>query len=287
MVFMRIPNCIRNSLQILGWTTFFLWCGCTTDLPRPNITPQDDPSNEWSKLVEEIVTEQGIDWSTLEANRQVLENYIAWTGTVGPQTNRKNNTPFPKRGRTNQRFVHFVNAYNAWILYGYLEQGKPSTLDYMTDSNGFQPNTRIYIDGEYTTFAHIKFERLLADFQDPRIHIMLHELYTDSPPLQYWDYNTWHTHADKAMREFIQNGAIRQTESGWVFHPIFVHYAQDFVDWSLHDSVCDYLVDYTSSELKHWLMTQEQCTLQAFTIDKNVPSSNLAPAPNTTEENSP
>ena len=139
MVSMRILNCIRNGFHILGLSTFFLWSGCTTDLPRPNVTSQDDPSKEWSKLLEQISTEQGIDWATLEANRKVLDKYVAWTGTVGPQTNRRNRTPFPKRGRTNRRFVHFVNAYNAWILYGYLEQGKPKTLKYMTDGNGFSP----------------------------------------------------------------------------------------------------------------------------------------------------
>ena len=192
-----------------------------------------------------------------------------------------------KRGRTNRRFVYFVNAYNAWILYGYLEQGKPKTLKYMTDGNGFSPKTRIYIDGEYTTFAHVKFERLLADFQDPRVHIMLHELYADSPQLYYWSYNTWKTRADKALRDFINDGGIRRTESGWLFHPIFIDYAQDFGDWSLHDSVCDYLVDYTSSELKHWLMTQEQCELQAFTPNNRVPQFNSIQPAKTPEENSP
>lgn len=284
---MRILNCIRNGLQILGWSTFFLWSGCTTDLPRPDVTFEDDPSEEWSKLVAQISTDQGIDWATLEANRQVLDRYVAWTGTVGPQTNRRNHTPFPKRGRTNRRFVHFINAYNAWILYGYLEQRKPAALDYMTDSNGFPPKTRAYIDGEYTTFAHVKFERLLADFQEPRIHIMLHELYTDSPSLHFWDYDTWKTRSDKAMRAFIQNGGIRQTESGWLFHPMFIDYEQDFVDWSLHDSVCDYLVDYTNSELKHWLMSQENCELKSFTINNSVPQPNPIQPLDTPEENSP
>ena len=285
---MRIFKCIRNRCQILGLTVIFLCNGCATDLPRPNIHVSSDPTKEWSKLLDQVSTSEGIDWDTLEANRPVLERYIAWTGTVGPQTNRKNKTPFPKRGRTNRRFVHFVNAYNAWILYSHLEHDRPSKLDYMKDSNGFPPRTRAFIDGEYMTFAHIKFERLLADFQEPRVHFMLHELYADTPQLQFWHYNTWKTRSDQALRDFINKGGIRRSNDGWTVHPVFIDFQQDFVDWSLHDSVCEFLIDYTTGERRQWLKTQQDnCSLQVFEVDSMVPKMTSSISPSSTEENSP
>lgn len=153
---MPTHNCIRNLFHLLLCALIFLTSGCYTDLQRPTPIPTEDPSLEWEDLVQQISTDDGIDWNLLNANRQVLERYIAWTGEVGPQSNRRNQSLFPRRGREHRRMIHFINAYNAWLLYDHLERNLPSTLDYLHNADGYPANTRVFVDGEYMSFAHLK-----------------------------------------------------------------------------------------------------------------------------------
>ena len=281
---MPTHNCIRNLLHLLLCALIFLTSGCYADLQRPTPIPTEDPSSEWEALVQQISTDDGIDWNLLDANRQVLERYIAWTGEVGPQSNRRNQSLFPRRGRAHRRMIHFINAYNAWILYDHLERNRPTALDYLQNADGYPPNTRVFVDGEHMSFAHLKLERLLADFQEPRIHVMLYDLTADSPPLQFWQHDTWQSQSNQTFRRFLAEKASRQDQGTWRFHPLFIQYEADFIDWSLETSSCAYLMEFSTGELNRWLSQQaSSCELIPFDINRTVPQVRS----NTVQENSP
>ena len=260
--------------------------GCQQDIPVPTYVPSTDPSTQWQKVLKQSVTEEGIDWEIIKKHQTILEQYVAWVGTVGPQSNRRNGNKFPRRGRSNHRLVHWINAYNAWMLYSQLYHNEPSDLEDVDTVGGYYWGQRVYIDGEYTSLYHVKMERILASYQDPRLHFMLYDLVEKSPMPRFWTAMTWKAQADLALRRFFSTGkGAKQTEDGWVFHPLFEQYEDDFIDWSSHDTVCAYLIDYTTDELQQWLTdaSQNGCHLEFFAqstkINNGTPSSHEGNSP--------
>ena len=274
----------RTILQGILLAIIILCTSCQSDLPIPVDASTEDPSEQWQTLLEQSVSVAGIDWNLIEANKKTLEQYVAWVGTVGPQSNRRNDTRFPRRGRANYKLTHWVNAYNAWMMYSYLHHGKPTDVQDIDATNGYLWGQRIYIDGEYTSFSHVKHERILADFQDPRLHFMLYELTEQSPLPKFWTAERWKTEVNLFARKFLASGqGAVETDNGWVFHPMFRRYRKDFVDWSNHDTLCGFLIEYTNGQLKHWLKEASQtgCNLIFFEEITNIPVGSQSNSPAT------
>jgi len=258
-----------NMLLLMGIGLLFfgLLTGCQQDLPIPTDPPSKDPSKQWQTLITQSTSDAGIDWNHIEANKQVLEQYVAWVGTVGPQSNRRTKEHFPRRGRANYKLVHWVNAYNAWMIYSHLHHQQPTKMTDVEVSLGYMSGQRVYIDGEYTSFSHVKHERILADFQDPRLHFMLYDLVENSPSLQFWSALTWKSTVELSARKFLSSGkGAKNIENNWLFHPMFKTYEKDFLDWSEHNSLCTYLEQYSDGPLKLWLQDKEDlgCALTFF-----------------------
>lgn len=273
MIFTPHTN-LRVLLLYIVITITFICTGCQTDLPIPVEPPTDDPSEQWQSLLEQSVSLDGVDWTQIEGNQNLLEQYVAWVGTVGPQSNRRNDTRFPRRGRANHKLVHWINAYNGWMMYSYLHHGKPTDVSHIDASNGYLWGQRIYIDGEYTSFSHVKHERILADFQDPRLHFMLYELTEQSPLPKFWTAERWKTQVNLFIRKFLATGqGAIETGDGWAFHPIFKRYQKDFIDWSQHDTLCEWLIEYTNGKLKLWLTQANQtgCRLNFVEESTKIP----------------
>ena len=273
---------LRIILQLFVLTIATICTACQHDLPIPVEPSTEDPSDRWQTLLEQSVTLDGIDWNQIEAQKDVLEQYVAWVGTVGPQSNRRNDTRFPRRGRANHKLVHWVNAYNAWMMYSYLHHGKPSDVNSIKSTKGYLWGQRIYIDGEYTSFSHVKHERILADFQEPRLHFMLYELTDQSPLPKFWTATMWKTQVDLFARKFLASGqGALETDTGWEFHPMFERYQKDFVDWSTHNTLCEWLVEYTNGKLKFWLKEANQtgCNLTFFEDSAKIPLGSQSNSP--------
>ncbi len=253
-----------------------LTIGCQQDIPIPTTPVKTDPSEQWQNLLEQSVNEvDGINWANIEAHQDILENYIAWVGTVGPQTNRRSKNRFPRRGRANHKLVHFVNAYNAWMIYSYLYHNKPSNIDNVEVTGGYLWGQRVYIDGEYTSLSHVKHERILADYQEPRLHFMLFDLVENSPTPHFWTADTWKSKVDLMARRFISSGkGARKIGNTWLFHPLFQTYQKDFLDWSEHQNLCTYLDQYTTADLQVWLSKESTngCNLTFFAESSTIPT---------------
>lgn len=281
MLFTQPPH-IGNRVPLLSLMTIGLTFACQRDIPIPTEVPSSDPSDQWKDLLEQSVSKDGIDWIQIEAHRDILEQYVAWVGTIGPQSNRRSGKGFPRRGRTNYKLVHWVNAYNAWMMYSYLHNNKPSDLTDVASPEDYLWDQRIYIDGEYTSFSHVKHERIFADFQEPRLHFMLYDLTEDSPLPEFWTATTWKAKSKLVARTFMasEHGA-RKVDNGWNFNPMLKQYEKDFIDWSEHNTMCEYLTDITTGKLKLWLQEKNQtgCNLRFFEDSTKIPQS--------TQRNSP
>ena len=281
MVFTQYTH-LQAVLHSIVLVTLTLCMACQSDLPIPVEPPVKDPSEQWQTVLEQSVSLDGIDWVNIESHKNILEQYVAWVGTVGPQSNRKNDTRFPRRGRANYKLVHWINAYNAWMMYSYLHHGKPTNISSIDSTNGYLWGQRIYIDGEYTSFSHVKHERILADFQDPRLHFMLYELTEQSPLPKFWSATTWKSQVNLFARKFMASGqGAIQTDQGWRFHPMFDRYQNDFIDWSEHNTLCEFLMEYTSGSLNLWLKEANNtgCTLVFFEESTQIPSSSKGNSP--------
>ncbi len=286
---LQTRSLLSRYKTIIRWTFLSLavgTLGCQQDIPIPTSVPSANPSTQWQTVLTQAVTEEGIDWETIKKHQHILEQYVAWVGTVGPQSNRRNGNRFPRRGRSNHKLVHWINAYNAWMIYSQLYHNEPADLAEVDTMGSFHWGQRVYIDGEYTSLYHVKMERILANHQDPRLHFMLYDPVENSPVPRFWTAMTWKAQANLALRRFFSTGkGAKRTDNGWVFHPMFKQYEDDFIDWSTESSVCDYLVEYTTDELQQWLMdaAKSGCDLAFFE-----PSTKIAVRPTSRPEgNSP
>lgn len=255
---------------------FTILMGCQQDIPVPVSPPKKDPTKEWTSLLLQISTEDGLDFEMLQKNEDILNRYVAWTGTLGPQSNlHSKDDVWPKNGQQSYRLVHFINAYNAWLLRAYLNADQPQNIDQTDFFGGFFWGQRVWVDGEWMSFTHLSEERLLATFQEPKIHIMLHQLGADSPDLQFWHPNTWKSASDMAFQRFLNSskGSRKMDDGQWEFNQLFQDWQKDFIDWSNEDNLCSYLGQYAEEDLQQWLKHQstEGCPLNFFETNWTVP----------------
>ena len=128
---------------------------------------------------------------------------------------------------------------------------------------------------------HLVTERLLGNFHEPLIHVMLNCASKGCPPLQYWEHKNLTANAEKAMTAYLNSTwGARQTETGWEFSEIFSWYQDHFVDWSEANTLCQYLHQYSDEELSSWLEQQSECNLTFFSYDwtlNNLPEAEQDP----------
>lgn len=79
-----------------------------------------NPSKDWEKMIEQSMSETedgsiGVDYDFVNENRDILEQYIVWLGKHGPFSDKM-------RIRESKKKITFLlNAYNAAVIYGVLE----------------------------------------------------------------------------------------------------------------------------------------------------------------------
>ena len=255
---------------------------CQQDIPPPKTPSLKDPSREWKSLLLQATEESGLNYGLIKENRQVLDRYVSWIGTVGPQMNRRNRKRWNRSKRSDRHLTFFANAYNAWVIYSVLDHWPITSVQdvdigvYRRPNVGFFFGQRFKVDGEYMSLYHLEHERLLGNFHEPLIHVMLNCASNGCPPIQYWEYKNLTSNAEKAMTAYV-NGpkGARQTENGWEFTELFSWYQDHFVEWSDATDLCQYLLKYSEGELTQWLEEQAECTLSFFPYDWSLNSMSI------------
>ena len=230
--------------------------------------PADDPSQEWEELLKEISTDNGVDYRKLQEKQDVLENYLGWIGDNGPRMSKIKRDPDLKRNRENREITFYVNAYNAWILYSILQEYPSPNLEELHNTHSDWFADQYKVDGEFMSLGHLKEARILADFQEPLLHIMLFDGSVSSPSLQYWDSSQLDFVLSNRMRNFLSKQGSHQQENTWEFSSLFQQEENDFIYWSKAENICQYLLDYSSNDLHDWLKeNQENCSIQFMNKD--------------------
>lgn len=242
-----------------------------------------ESTKAWKELLIDVTINDDIDYQMLQENQDILEDYLGWVGDNGPRMNRIKGTRGQKKGREDRRITHYANAYNAWVLYEILSIYPIETTENLTLDQFHLFENAYQVDGEYMTLHHLKEERLLGTYQEPLLHMMLHDGSKSSPQLQYWETEQLQYILRRKFHQYLNSeyGAKRtkkneyneEENEEWLFSELFKRAEDDFIYWSKSNSLCQYLSEYAEEELQVWLAKQEQqgcsLTFQSWNYELN------------------
>lgn len=199
-----------------------------------------------------------VDYSALQANPQVLKDFIAQLGAVSPDTY--------AAWSDNEKIAFLINAYNAITLESIIDQNplKGSIKDIFGVWN-FKKHT---VMGRSLTLDNIEHDILRKDFQEPRIHAALVCAAISCPPLRQEPYTgeTLDEQLDDQVRKWLAspNGLqIDRIQNRVSISSIFKWFGEDwqktyaandkFVGNEKERAVLNFISNYVSSENKDFL----------------------------------
>jgi hypothetical protein len=245
---------------------FFALLSCQQVL-TPHPTHTSDAPKNWKFLLQQLSTDDGVNYEMLIANRKTLDEYMSWLSIHGPHS--ENYSIREER----RKIVFYANAYNAAVLYGVLHHWPISSVQevdvgWFTQENvGFFLGQLFVIDGGTMSLFHLEQDLLLSQFQDPRIHVMLNCASRGCPPLRYWSKKGLYKQLDIHWNTFIQNN-VRRTKKGWEVSELFFWYQKDLLGWSSSTSLCSYFSNYLTGEGAKWMNKHiGDCPLSSFPYD--------------------
>ena len=199
---------------------------CQTAVPIPAV-PQSDPSPAYEALLHRVVTEDGyVDWDALQADRAALDAYVAWLSRPGALPD----DPVAAHAT-------WLNAYNAWTLFGVLDTGVPGSVQ---DVPGWipQPGSGFFLErtwdlgGDRVSLYVAEHTHIRGGIADWRDHAALNCASASCPPLrrELYDPPRLDAQLDDQVRRWADD-PVRgwRTDGGaFVFTPIFSWFAEDF-----------------------------------------------------------
>lgn len=263
----RLPTLPLAGLASLSLVA----CGQRVHVDRD--VPDDDPRDAWSALLAESVTEEGVDYHHIDASRDVLQDYVAWLAEHGPVLDTM------RESKEDRRIAFLVNAYNAFVIEGVLQNQPIESVSDVRfgpwaarDNWSFFMGQRFKLDGEWISLYHLENHRIFARYQDPLPHVGLNCASVGCPPLRWWTEKVGRKKLGKqmgaAMEDWLEAGALQETETGYAVTELFFWYEDDFTYWSDADNLCQYLYEYTDESAADWMYEHyEDCPLERLEYD--------------------
>jgi len=248
--------------------SLLLLLGCRETL-APNTVPTSTAEDDWERLLGEVVTSDGyVDYDMLEAERAVLDTYVAWIAEDDRAQDRI----------TADNHHFYLNAYNALVLWQVLERDRPdSVLDVgsllPTQGAGFFVTTQFEVARDRLSLSEIRHERIRQLELYWREHAAMTWGARSGPPLRPELYkkkqlaeqlrdqmSVWVDDPDRGLR--IEDGKV-------LFNPIFDWHARDFDFWSAGQDLCELTARYASDPLKQKLeaASKKGCPHDFFEFD--------------------
>lgn len=258
---------------------WWLIAGCRIAMEPPP-APADDPSAGYAALLAEVVDERGlVDYDALAANRAPLDAYVGWLGR-------------PK-GRSNDgddRLADDLNAYNAFVLWGVLETGRPASVQDVPGRFFSKPGAGFFVERAYTLgYDHVSLwelehERIRVRSMDVRVHAAMNCASQSCPPLrrELYDAKRISQQLTDQMHTWVNDPrGIRVTPDHLEFSPIFDWFAKDFSFWTGHKTLCEVTAKYAEPALAERLDTlnTQGCPAPFFEYDWRLNDQALAPSP--------
>lgn len=178
----------------------------------------------WPELLAQAVDEQGlVDYALLKQERPTLEAYVHSLGQVTPL-------------EPDQAFARGINAYNAFVLLGVLDQdiqGSVRDLSFgVFPAKGvaFFGGLRFQFQGSWVSLNKLETRGLRQSFDDPRVHAAINCASMGCPPLSPTLYSgeDLDQQLDAAMQRFVAERNRIEGDTA-VFSSILDWFQEDFV----------------------------------------------------------
>jgi hypothetical protein len=179
-----VPRAIAHIRDVFLLPAFgILLSGCVARTIEPvgAIVPADGSPTlnwtDWGLILDRAVVNNTVDYSKVLEDRRPLDQVLAMTSRVGPQT-----TPaqFPT---SNHRLAYSINCYNATIVRSVLELAHDGKLPSYLPSD-LETRFRFRIDGRLQTPADLRREAITLAGDDWRVRFVLCDGSMSGPPLQ-------------------------------------------------------------------------------------------------------
>ena len=210
--------------------------------PRSGVQTVDSFDHRYrayGALLRAHVTDGRVDYTTLRARREKLDDIVAAFGHVtGPEL---------ERWSREEQIAYWINAYNVFTLQAIVDH-YPIRWRWLSLLTLTPRNSIKQIDGVWTklewlaagtpvTLDEIEHETLRSMYQEPRIHFAVNCASLSCPPLRQEPYmgRLLDRQLTVAARDFLASDLGLQVD-GSVLHvsSIFDWYGDDFIDEYAH-----------------------------------------------------
>lgn len=241
-----------------------LLSACQTSLVPATPIPGEDPSQAYEALLQRIVTEDGyVRWERLRQDRQALDAYVAWLTRPGA---------LPEDPAA--AHAVWLNAYNAWVLYGVLETDVQDSVQELPGwvpepGAGFFLERTYNLGGSHYSLYVAEHSYIRAGMKDWRDHAALNCASASCPPLrsELFVAERLDAQLDDQVRRWVDDPirGFRKDGETLVFSPIFDWFEADFP--VADGSLCTLLAPYAKAERRALLTASPDCPTVYFRYD--------------------
>ncbi|MFT5466277.1 MAG: hypothetical protein ACI8UO_001375 [Verrucomicrobiales bacterium] len=181
---------------------------------------------DYSNLLQKYATAEGVDyanWASNSTDKALLKSVVDAIAEEIPS------------GSRNDKLAYYINAYNAWILFYFVDDHPRENNNAIKRGIFFSSNGPV-IAGKKTSFSKLETDVIRAGFSEPRIHFALNCASRSCPPLLDRAYSGANLDAELTAQteDFLNNNSLglRLSGSGKTAYisEIFKFFAEDFDD---------------------------------------------------------
>lgn len=203
---------------------------------------ENDPNTIYDRILKQYVTEDGmVDYKALKEDKE-FEKYIKYLSDTDPDTLLSDK----------HRLAFWINAYNAFVLKGVLEEYPiKSVLDVGWIPHSFFIRKKFKTKQGKVTLRGIENEKLRETFNEPRIHYAISCASMSCPKLRTEAYRAekLEQQLDDQARYFLNNKKKNYLDKeNKILHlsSIFKWYEEDFIKKG--EKIEEYVVKYLSQD---------------------------------------
>ncbi len=228
-------NKINKFLILLP--LIILFSGCVARSPsnqasedntqiETSVSPSQAPFRyeDYDTVLKTYVNNIGlVDYTNLQKNRQILDQFNAAIGEVTPSNYQS--------WSENEQIAFLINAYNAFTLQSIIDQNPLKKS--IRDIPGVWKRNKFQIASQSKTLDDIEHRTIRVDFNEPRIHVALVCAAISCPPLRNESYTPENldTQLDDQVRKFMASPhgfRIDRQQNQVYLSSIFKWYGQDW-----------------------------------------------------------
>ncbi len=177
---------VAALLGVLAWALFWI----EVVPPEPSGERDEVVGAHYDALLARIVDAHGrVDYDRLLRERAALDAYVAWVAIA----------PLDWEDLGDRDLAFLVNAYNAWVLYGVLQDAPPRDVE--EHKLEFFLRRRFRIAGRWIPLHWLEHRVIRANYDEPRVHFALNCASQGCPPLLNRRYDRYRLEQDLAAAE--------------------------------------------------------------------------------------